>query len=144
MPEMLLLTRLHVCDHSHVVEWSSEKATPAGGPAGISHGSRMAGVSTQASAALCSIPDLPHIETPHQSKQRQNTFKCTTVGTTQVLKHLIETETKFYLTHLDKFLPLVLPGKKIEKIKEMMKVLEEECKNVSSILESPSCDNEVL
>lgn len=132
---MLPLTRLHVCDHSHVVERASEKATPAGGPAGVSHGSRMAGVSTQASAALCSIPDLPHIETSHQSKQRQNTFKCTTV-------YLIQSETKFYFTHLDKFPTPVLTGKKIEQIKEV-EVLEEEC-NVSSNSESPSCDNEVL
>lgn len=34
-------------------------------------------------------------------------------------------------------------GKKIEKIKEVVEVLEEEC-NVSSNFESPSCDNEVL
>lgn len=69
--EMLLLTRLHICNHSRVVERACKKTPPAGGPAGISHGSRMAGVSSQASAALCSIPDLPRMETSPQSKQQQ-------------------------------------------------------------------------
>lgn len=69
--EMLLLTRLHVCNRSRVVERACKKTPPTGGPAGISHGSRMAGVRSQASAALCSIPDLPRMETSPQSKQLQ-------------------------------------------------------------------------
>lgn len=65
---MLLLTCLYVCDRSGIVKWAGEKASPTGGPAGITHGSRMAGVSPQASAALCCVPHLPDMSTQHQAK----------------------------------------------------------------------------
>lgn len=72
MSEMLLLTRLHVCDRSRVVKRATEKVPPTGGPEGIPHCSYMTGVSPQALAALHSIPDLPHMGNPHQFKQEQS------------------------------------------------------------------------
>ena len=70
---MLLLTRLYVRDGSRVVEGASEKVSPAGGPTGIAHSSRMAGVNPQASPALRSIPHLPDTGTPHQAKVTNTT-----------------------------------------------------------------------
>lgn len=66
--ETLLLTCLHVCDHSRVIKRAGEKVSPTGGPTGIAHGSRMAGVNPQASPALCSIPHLTDTATSHQAE----------------------------------------------------------------------------
>lgn len=63
--DMLRLTCLYVTDHSGVIKRTSEKTSPTGGPAGITHSSRMAGVNPQASSALCSIPHLPDMRNPH-------------------------------------------------------------------------------
>lgn len=63
--DTLRLTCLNVTDHSGVIKRASEKASPTGGPAGITHSSRMAGVNPQASPALCSIPHLPDMRNSH-------------------------------------------------------------------------------
>lgn len=65
---LLLLTRLHISDHSRVVKWAGEKVSPAGGPTGVAHSSRMAGVNPEASPALCCIPHLPDMDTSHHAK----------------------------------------------------------------------------
>lgn len=66
--DMLPLTCLYVCDHSRVVKWAGEEVSPTGAPTGITHGSRMAGVNSQASPTLRSIPHLPDTGTSHPAK----------------------------------------------------------------------------
>lgn len=66
--ETLLLTRLHVGDQSRVVKRAGEKVSPAGGPTGVAHSSRVAGVNPEASPTLCRIPHLPDAGTSHQAK----------------------------------------------------------------------------
>lgn len=140
--EILLLTRLHVCDRSRVVKRATEKAPPTGGPGGIPHGSRMTGVSPQASAALHSIPDLPHVGNPHQFKQEQShlnsLFEYVSQNdwqATRFFMFLIQSETKenfIFDTETNAPHFVWLKGKEI-----VFFFLEEEC-SLSSSLESPS------
>lgn len=63
------LTRLHVGDGAPLVEGAGEKPTPAGGPAGVTHGSPVAGVAPEAAAALHGVPHLPPA---HKTRQGQS------------------------------------------------------------------------
>lgn len=64
------LTRLYVSDGAPVIERAGEKPTPTGGPAGVAHGSPVAGVDPQAAAALHCVPHLPPAHKTRQDKDK--------------------------------------------------------------------------
>lgn len=68
--EGVSLTRLYVGDSALVVESAGEKPTPTGGPAGVAHGSPVAGVDPQAAAALHCVPHLPPAHKTRQDKDK--------------------------------------------------------------------------